>query len=370
MKIIINTTSPIPKYYQLQTWLVEQIEQGVYAPGDKIPTEEEITQMTGLARATISQAIKNLHNDGYLTRKRGHGSFVTERDNPKDMEMIIAVMVHDIRSGYAPEFLRGIGDEADKNNYSILLCNHDDLHVRAEYHSRKIIDLNPGGIIYIPTVATDDKNIKIIETFLNKNFPLVIADRTLTVPTVDSVSTDNFEGAYQLTKHILELGHKNIAFFQNTQSSSEKNRLAGYKKALSDYGIDFNPDIVVTPFERYVEKRCYEYARHFLKDYRKYSALFADTDKSAVIFATVAKEMGIRIPQDLSIVGYGNMACNYSSQLSITTIHQPVYEMGKQCLQFILSRIQGYDGEPRHVELESRLVKGNSVYDLTTSVIK
>ncbi len=68
--MIIDRNSPIPQYFQLQTWLIEQIDQGVFKPDDKIPTEAEIAQMTGLARATIRQAIQNLVNMGYLTRKK------------------------------------------------------------------------------------------------------------------------------------------------------------------------------------------------------------------------------------------------------------------------------------------------------------
>ena len=68
--MIIDRNSPIPQYFQLQTWLFEQIEQGVFKPNDKIPTEEELSQLTGLARATIRQAIQNLVNMGYLIRKK------------------------------------------------------------------------------------------------------------------------------------------------------------------------------------------------------------------------------------------------------------------------------------------------------------
>jgi len=68
--LILDKNSPIPQYFQLQTWLIEQIEQGVFKPNDKIPTEAELTQITGLARATIRQAVQNLVNMGYLERKK------------------------------------------------------------------------------------------------------------------------------------------------------------------------------------------------------------------------------------------------------------------------------------------------------------
>ncbi|MCJ7552353.1 MAG: GntR family transcriptional regulator, partial [Ignavibacteriaceae bacterium] len=75
--MIVDKTSPIPSYFQLQTWLKEQIQQGIFKLNDKIPTEEELVKLTGLARATVRQAIQNLSNMGYLVRKKGLGTFVT-----------------------------------------------------------------------------------------------------------------------------------------------------------------------------------------------------------------------------------------------------------------------------------------------------
>lgn len=97
--MIIDRNSPIPRYFQLQTWLIEQIEQGVFRPHDKIPTEEEITQQTGMARATIRQAIQNLVNKGYLYRKRRFGAFVLSQTADVGKSHIVGVLVHDIRSG-------------------------------------------------------------------------------------------------------------------------------------------------------------------------------------------------------------------------------------------------------------------------------
>src|SRR4030042_6835979 len=101
--MIIDRNSPVPQYFQLQTWLIEQIDQGVIKPGDRIPTEEELTRITGLARATVRQATQNLVNLGYLVRKRRLGTFACERKQKQEKANIIGVLVPDIRSGYAPE---------------------------------------------------------------------------------------------------------------------------------------------------------------------------------------------------------------------------------------------------------------------------
>src|SRR4030042_6244521 len=109
--MIIDRNSPIPQFFQLQTWLKEQIQQGVFKTNDKIPTEEELVQLTGLARATVRQAIQNLVNMGYLKRKKGLGSFVTIPEINAFKQTIIGIIIPDIRSGYAPELARGAENE-------------------------------------------------------------------------------------------------------------------------------------------------------------------------------------------------------------------------------------------------------------------
>src|SRR4030042_5232493 len=161
--MIIDKHSPIPQYFQLQTWLIEQLEQGVFRPQDKIPTQSEIQEITGLARATIRQAVQNLVNMGYLARKRRLGTFVLDFVHPVNKHIIIGVIVPDIRSGYSPELARGAGDEAVKSRHNILLCNTDDLFVKATFHADRLIETGVSGVIFVPTASSDEKNRLIIE---------------------------------------------------------------------------------------------------------------------------------------------------------------------------------------------------------------
>ncbi|MBN1541787.1 GntR family transcriptional regulator [candidate division KSB1 bacterium] len=362
--MVIDKTSPIPQYYQLQTWLVEQIEQGVFQPDDRIPTEEEFVAQTGLARATVRQAIQNLVNQGYLTRRRRLGTFVNAPRLDPERQSIIAVLVHDIRSGYAPEFLRGAADEADRNHYGILLCNTDDLYGRAENHIKLILDHNASGVIFIPTAVSDEKNRVLVDKLLRRRIPVVLADRQIDGIDVDTVITDNFQGAYELTKYLIGKGHRRIAVTLSTVLSSERRRLDGYKQALQDFDIPYDASIVHAHHERFVEAHSIEYARILLKKRDQYSAIFAGNDKSAYLFYQVAKEMGLRIPQDFSIVGYDDLQLTGNQRFGLTTIHQPIYEMGQVSMQWILARLYGEIHPTQRIELKSFLVERDSVREL------
>ena len=363
--MIIDRYSPIPQYFQLQTWLIEQIELGVFNPNDKIPTEEELNKITGLARATIRQAIQNLVNMGYLDRKRRLGTFVKNGTLETDKKTIIGLLVPDIRTGYAPELARGAEDEAAKNKHSLILCNTDDLFVKAEFNSDRLIENSVSGVIFVPTAAPDEQNRKIVEKFTRKNIPVVLADRYIPELDIDLVTTNNFQGAYEMTEYLIKKGHEKIGITLSTLFSTERQRLKGYKKALTDYSIPIDTSIIITDSGPFIQNRYFNYARKLLKNKKKMTAVFAGHDRIALLFYSLAQEMGISIPDDLSIVGYDDLDFTI---VSLTTKHQPIYEMGQESLKLIMSRIYEEKRKPQKLVLKSFLVERNSVKHLINNI--
>ncbi|MBN2010770.1 GntR family transcriptional regulator [candidate division KSB1 bacterium] len=356
--MIVDRSSPVPQYFQLQTWLIEQIDQGVFKTNDKIPTEEELAQITGLARATVRQAIQNLVNLGYLERKRRLGTFVINGSTQTETRTIIGLIVPDIRSGYAPELARGAEDEAARNKHSLILCNSDDLYVKAEFHANRLLENSVAGLIFMPTAAPDEQNKKIIDKFLRRNIPVVLADRTIPDLDIDYVTTNNFDGAYEITKYLIDKGHKKIAIILSTLFSTERDRLEGYKKALLDHNIPIDPEIIVSDTGPFIQNRYFKFARELLKKRNDITAIFAGHDRIALLFYSIAKEMGIKIPEDLSIVGYDDL---HFTTVPLTTMHQPIYEMGQESLKLIMSRIRSEVEKSRNIVLCSHLVERESV---------
>ncbi len=356
--MIIDRNSPIPQYFQLQTWLIEQIEQGVFKTNDKIPTEEELAGITGLARATIRQAVQNLVNLGYLERKRRLGTFVINKEMKSETRTIIGLLVPDIRSGYAPELARGVEDEAARNKHSLILCDTDDLYVKAEFHANRLLENSVAGVIFMPTAATDEQNKLIINKFLQKNIPVVLVDRLIPGLEIDYVTTNNFDGGYEITKYLIEKGHKKIGVILSTLFSTERDRLDGYKKALSDYGIPVDHRIIITDSGPFIQNRYFKYARTLLKKRKEITAIVTGHDRIALIFYSLAKDMGISIPDHISIVGYDDL---HFTTVPLTTMHQPIYEMGQESMKLIMSRINGNNSEPRNIVLKSFIVERESV---------
>jgi DNA-binding LacI/PurR family transcriptional regulator len=363
--MLIDKTSPIPQYYQLETWLIEQIEQGVYQPNDKIPTEEEFVRMTGLARETIRHAIKNLVQSGYLIRKRRLGTFVIKRERKADEKPLIGVLVPDIRKGYAPELARGVEDEAILTKHSIILGNTDDLSEKASFHVERFLENGVQGVVFIPTADSDIKNKQIIEKLNEHGIPVVLADRTISNIEIDYVTTNNFEGAYQLNQFLIKNGHRKIATILSSRFSTERQRFEGYKKALKDNNIAIDPSIIITNLGPYVKDDYVNAITDLLVKSERFSAIFAGNDRIAYRINSVAETMGIRIPEDISITGYDDLVFKRSHPMQLTTMQQPIHEMGHVSMKLLLSRINGDSQDVIQRILKSNFVERTSVKNIS-----
>ncbi len=270
--MMINKKSPVPKYFQLQTWLQDRIEQGYYATNEKIPTENELVKLSGLSRATVRQALRNLENDGYIIRKKRLGSFVQKIEKNSTNIPTVGILIPDIRSGYAPILARGAEDEATKNNVSLILCNTDDMLSQAGYHIERLIKLNVSGIIYIPVAASDQKNLKVINKLIRKKIPVVLADRGIQDSNLDFVTTNNFDGSRQITQHLINNGHERIAFLSNNLYSTERLRYDGFMSKMKEHNINQDPSITIRDKGAFNVNRYLNHAHQILKNKRKFTA--------------------------------------------------------------------------------------------------
>tara|TARA_B110000438_G_scaffold75637_1_gene75749 strand:+ start:222 stop:1304 length:1083 start_codon:yes stop_codon:yes gene_type:complete len=356
--MIINNKSSVPKYFQLQTWLQDRIEQGYYKTNEKIPTENELVKLSGLSRATVRHALKNLEYSGYIIRKKRVGSFVKKVEDQTNNIPTVGLLIPDIRSGYAPILARGAEDEAIKNDVSLILCNTDDTLNQANYHIERLIKMSVSGVIYVPIAASDKKNLHIISKLKKKKIPVVLADRGIQDSNFDFVTTNNFEGSRQITQHLLNRGHQKIAFLSNKLYSTERLRYDGFLSRLKEANIVQDPSITILDKSAFNVNRYLNHAHKILKNRKKFTAVYAGHDRIALLFYAAAKNLGLNVPQDFSLVGYDNMPL---TTVSLTTMHQPIYEMGQESIKLIVSRIKKDSKNTKNIILKSNLIDRNSV---------
>ena len=359
--MVINNKSSVPKYFQLQTWLQDRIEQGYYSANDKIPTENELVKLSGLSRATVRKSLRNLENNGFIIRKKRIGSFVKKLKKSSNYGKTVGLLVPDIRSGYAPILARGAEDEAVKNDISLVLCNTDDNPRQASYHIERLIKLSVSGVIYIPVAATDRKNIQIISKLKKANIPIVLADRGIKNSDLDLVTTNNFKGSRQITQYLIDKGHKKIAFLSNTLYSTERLRYDGFVSKMMEKDLPIHKNVTILDKSAFNVNNYLEHAHQILKNKKNFTAVYAGHDRIALLFYAAAKNLGLSVPQDFSIVGYDNMPL---TTVSLTTMHQPIYEMGQESIKLIITRMKNKNANIKNIILNSNLVERSSVKDI------
>ncbi|MFM6992308.1 MAG: LacI family DNA-binding transcriptional regulator [Rhodoferax sp.] len=247
----------------------------------------------------------------------------------------IGVVTQAIDSPFYGAALRGIEDELDPLGYSPLFMSaHWNPTAEARclelLHARRV-----DGIVVLMPRLSDAALLASAQSL-----PVVVTGRALRGERLYSLSFDNFTGAFRATEHLLGLGHTQIAFITGDEEhpdASERHR--GYRAALDAAGVAYNPDLVVPGM--YHEVSGLEAVKRLLAQGKPFTAIFAANDQMAAGAALGLFQHGLRVPQDVSLVGFDDLPNSVYATPPLSTIHQPAYELGRLTAASILQLIAG-----------------------------
>jgi LacI family transcriptional regulator len=247
----------------------------------------------------------------------------------------IGVVTQAIDSPFYGAALRGIEDELDTAGYSPLFVSG---HWNAAAESRCIDILRSrrvDGIIVLTGRLTDEALVAFAQ-----QLPVVVTGRQLKAPSLYSLNFDNFEGGRLATRHLIELGHQRIAFIAGDADHPDANdRLRGYRQALDDAGLEFDPALVV-PGE-YHEVSGLMAVDRLLETRQRFTAIFAANDQMACGAALGLHRRSLRVPEDVSLVGFDDLPTSLYAIPPMSTVHQPAYEMGRLAASAMLQLLAG-----------------------------
>jgi len=264
-----------------------------------------------------------------------------------------------------PTFLAGtlyskifhaVENEAIRKGYGIVLGTSYGKAKREEMLIDLLRERRVDGLLVIPS---SEKINPECYKYLKKKIPLVFLDRYLPEIDTDRVTTDNVKGAYIATRHLIRLGREKIVFLSGPEApcTSIEDRIKGYKMALDEAGIGFRR-IIQT--EKYItrQKECgYKAMKRFLSTYPKFSALFAANDNVAIGALRAIREAGLKVPDDVAVVGYDDDEMAPFLDVPLTTVAQQKGKIGKIAVKLLLERIKGWEkGPSQHIQIEPRLV--------------
>lgn len=280
-------------------------------------------------------------------------ALVTRRP-PNTVGLVIPYNSHVFESFYFTEIIRGAVDAANDHAMSITLFVPRRDAPAEEYHDVLMSRGMVAGFLLIGTRVGDPAIAQCREA----GVPFVLVNSRLADPDVSGVDCDNLTGAREAIRHLIRLGHTRIAFIAGPDSSSNaRERLSGYRSALEEAGLPVNDSLIFQG--RFEEQGGREAMRALLDGPVRPTAVFAANDIMAIGAMKVIKREGLSIPEDLAMVGFDDIPMCQYLEPALTTVHQPIYQVGRRAAETLLSRIEEQDDTmtagTRHI-LRTRLV--------------
>ncbi len=306
-------------------------------------TIEMVAQAAGVSLSTVSRILNGTAVVSELKRQAidkaiaelGFVPNPVARGLAGGRTLSIGVITQAIDSPFYGAALRGIEDELDPAGYNSLFVSG---HWSPQAEAR-CIDLlrarRVDGIIVL-TGRLTDQALKVCA----KSQPVVVTGRTLKAPGLFSLNFDNFEGGRLATQHLLDLGHRRIAFIAGDAEHPDANeRLRGYRAALEAAGIAVDPALVVPG--QYHEVSGLMAVDRLLESRQQFTAIFACNDQMAVGAALGLHRRSLRVPDDVSLVGFDDLSTSMYAFPPLSTIHQPAYELGRLAASAMLQLLAG-----------------------------
>ncbi|WP_172252443.1 GntR family transcriptional regulator [Saccharibacillus deserti] len=334
----------LPKYMILKNELLSWIESGRLSPGGQVPSENEIAEQFSLSRQTVRQAFSELERQGLLERVQGKGTFVRRagvRDEAAQPRTIGIVTTY-ISDYIFPHIVRGAEAELRSRGYRLLLASTDNDKEKEMECLRLMLSEPLSGLIIEPTKSAEgNPNLPFYLSMQSKNLPFLMINESYRELEVPCLKVDDELGGLTAARYLIKQGHTRIAGFFKTDDLQGVNRLRGFMHAHREAGIPLAPDHVVTYTTPQKGDLPLKRARELLKGPDRPTALVAYNDELAVPLIHAARELGLSIPGDVSVVGFDDSALALASGIPLTTLTHPKEEMGREAARRLIAMIEG-----------------------------
>ncbi len=327
-------------------------------------TIKDVAKMAGVSISTVSRVINNskpvssdirqqvlkvIKNTGYVPNPIAR-SLVTKRSN------IIGVIVPDISSLYIGDLLSGIEEISRMYEYDVFLCNTYSESERELKFIKLLKSKSVAGIIFI-SEKLEKPQVSLIE---ESEIPAVYISKNAKDFDVYSIGIDHYEASYNITKYLIDKGKQKIAFFRSSieDNIEDSERYKGYKKALEDAKIPLDKSLVLQGDS--TDESGYRLTDLLIENKNLPEAIFASSDELAIGALNALLDKNISVPMDVSVVGYEDTRIASMVRPSLTTIKQPIYDMGAVAARIIVKLIAHQEVEEKYIILPHTLIERQS----------
>jgi len=341
----IDHRNSMPLYLQIFDDISRQIALGKIKPGEKIRSQSELSREYGVSLITVKKALYELIREGLLYSRVGKGTYVSETSPLTDRREFKSVgfVLTDMHSPFFTRILHSVERALSDYGYSLMLSSSDNRLEREESLIQDYRDLGVRGLI-IASMSHVYKATPAIRQLEKEKFPYVVVSY-ITDPDIFFVGTDHQLGGYLATAHLLKKGYQRIGYINGEVGNlCGEERFKGYREALKEHSAALDNNFIYN-LPRGGEwndfQSGYEIGQFFVSATERPEAIFAYNDLTALGFQKAVMEKGMRIPEDIAIVGFDNIDGSNTAPVPLTTVHQPTGQIGELAVKVLADQREG-----------------------------
>ena len=343
-----------------------ELSADLSAPLEDVPTSWTVARAAGVSQSTVSRALRGDPRVREETRRRvdeaarrlGYVPNSLASSLVSRSTRTVAVVVSDLSNPFFPNLLTPIHDELQLLGYRVVLLTERTDVAAGQETLHRLLDRSIDGVLV--TTATLDSRFAF--ELQRRGLPIVLVNRYIDGLDVDRAVSDNHGGALTGGRYLLELGHRRIGVVRGTaNTSTSRDRLAGFLEALAEYGVD--PDPVLIRQGTYSHASGYQHTRDLLRLPDPPTAVFCGNDVIAFGAIDAALSLGVRVPEELSILGFDDIPMAAWEVFQLSTLRQPIGDMARAAARMLAERIErpGEVGPGREQLFQTDLVKRSTV---------
>ena len=350
--MMMNNT---PVYLQFKEALRQMILEKKLRPGNKIPSERALSGQYNVCRITVNKAVSELVTEGSLYREKAKGTFVASNKRKKLAEDrkrigVCFLDIYNITHPYFSKLVNSINASCNKNGYSLQVFSTHASEIDKTPFIRDIKSRDLSALLLASRMGLRD-----IFLLKEMNVPFVWINHDIPEEDINCVLVDYFAAAFEAAKHLISLGHKHIGLIRGSKDNRDTIlSLPGYKLALEEHGVDFDTDLVRGT--AFTEEMGYIAMNELLNLPKHPTAVYAIDDSLAVGAMKAIAERKLKVPDDIAIVGCGNLLSPYNTEPSLTTLDIHLEKLGKLASEMLLKIIEMEKIEETRIMLKPTLI--------------
>ncbi|NEB38271.1 LacI family DNA-binding transcriptional regulator [Streptomyces sp. SID14515] len=318
-------------------------------------TLAQVAERAGVSISTVSKVLNGRQDVATPTRVKverlleAHAYRRTTRSARE--APLIEIVFHELESIWAMELIRGVENVAKAHNAGVVLTESGTRHAPGPDWMEAMLQRRPLGVVLV--FSTLPSEVK--QQLRSRSIPFVIIDPAGDPdPDVPSVGSANWNGGLAATRHLIERGHRRIGIVTGPEDMlCSRARLDGYRSAMTMAGLEMDPELVL--FGDFHVEGGYDRATEMLSRPQPPTAIFAGSDLQALGVLEAARAHGLRVPHDLSVVGYDDVSIARWASPALTTVHQPLRRMAEEATQMLM-RLRAEEPVSTRLELATTLV--------------